>query len=105
VEDGVSTKGATGNLILHVLGTISEFERSLIIERIQAGLAAARQRGRNGGRKPVMGPEEAKRARALMGRADLSANDVAAMMKVSRRSLFRHLKAARDHDELVGTRE
>jgi predicted DNA-binding protein (UPF0251 family) len=49
-----------------------------------------------------MGPEETKRARSLMARADLSADDVAAMMKVSRRNLFRHLKAARDHDELVG---
>jgi DNA invertase Pin-like site-specific DNA recombinase len=102
VEDSLSTKGATGKLVLHVLGAISEFERSLIVERTQAGLAAARNRGRIGGRKCVMGPEEAKRARALMARADLSANDVAALMKVSRRSLFRHLKAARDHDELVG---
>jgi DNA invertase Pin-like site-specific DNA recombinase len=102
VEDGLSTKGATGKLVLHVLGAIAEFERSLIIERTQAGLAAARKRGRIGGRKRVMGPEEARRARALMARADLSANDVAALMKVSRRSLFRHLKAARDHDELVG---
>jgi hypothetical protein len=48
-----------------------------------------------------MGPEDAKRARALLARADLTANDVAAMMRVSRRSLFRHLKAARDHDELI----
>jgi DNA invertase Pin-like site-specific DNA recombinase len=102
VEDGLSTKGASGKLILHVLGAIAEFERSLIIERTQAGLAAARKRGRIGGRKPVMGPEETKRARSLMARADLSADDVAAMMKISRRSLFRHLKAARDHDELVG---
>jgi hypothetical protein len=37
-----------------------------------------------------------------MARADLSANDVAAMMRLSRRSLFRHLKAARDQDELAG---
>jgi DNA invertase Pin-like site-specific DNA recombinase len=105
VEDGLSTKGATGKLVLHVLGAIGEFERSLVIERTQAGLAAARKRGRIGGRKRVMTPEETRRARALMGRADLSANDVAAMMKVSRRSLFRYLRAARDHDELVGARE
>jgi DNA invertase Pin-like site-specific DNA recombinase len=101
VEDGLSTRGATGKLVLHVLGAIAEFERSLIIERTQAGLMAARKRGRIGGRKRVMGPEDTKRARDLMARDDLSADDVAAMMRVSRRSLFRHLKAARDHDELV----
>jgi DNA invertase Pin-like site-specific DNA recombinase len=102
VEDGVSTKGATGKLILHVLGAIGEFERSLISERTQAGGSQARAewwpQGRNRTRRSETGG-------ASMGRVDLSANAVAAMMKVSRRSLFRHLKAARDHDELVGARD
>jgi AcrR family transcriptional regulator len=78
-----------------------ELPRTLSIEPMER-VCNHRKRGRIGGRKLVMGPEDTKRTRALIARADLSANDVAAMMKVSRRSLFRHLKADRDHDELVG---
>jgi DNA invertase Pin-like site-specific DNA recombinase len=57
VEDSLSTKGATGKLVLHVLGPIGEFERSLIIERTHAVLAASQARAdrwpraRNGARR------------------------------------------------------
>jgi len=45
VEDGLSTQGSTGKLVLHVLGAVAQFERDLILERTRAGLAAARKRG------------------------------------------------------------
>jgi DNA invertase Pin-like site-specific DNA recombinase len=49
VEDGLDTRGSTGKLVLHMLGTVAQFERDLIIERTRAGLAAARKRGKRSG--------------------------------------------------------
>ena len=46
VEDGLDTRGSTGELVLHMLGAVAQFERDLIIERTRAGLAAARKRGK-----------------------------------------------------------
>jgi DNA invertase Pin-like site-specific DNA recombinase len=45
-EDHLSTKGSTGKLVLHILGAIAQFERSLMLERTRAGLAAVRARGK-----------------------------------------------------------
>jgi DNA invertase Pin-like site-specific DNA recombinase len=50
--DGVSTRGATGKLVLHILGSVAQFERQLLIERTMAGLQAARAGGRTGGPRP-----------------------------------------------------
>ena len=47
-EDGLSTKGSTGKLVLNILGSIAQFERNLTLERTRAGLAAARAKGRVG---------------------------------------------------------
>ena len=67
VDDGLSTKGATGKLVLRVLGAIAEFERSLIIERTQ--LARGGSQGRIGGRKRVMGTDDAQRGSRIDGTA------------------------------------
>jgi DNA invertase Pin-like site-specific DNA recombinase len=40
VEDGLSTQGSTGKLVLHMLGAVAQFERDLILERTRAGLQA-----------------------------------------------------------------
>jgi DNA invertase Pin-like site-specific DNA recombinase len=61
-EDGLSTKGSTGKLLLHILAAISQFERSLMLERTRAGLAAARARGKVSGRPRKMIPADVKRA-------------------------------------------
>jgi DNA invertase Pin-like site-specific DNA recombinase len=53
-EDGLSTKGSTGKLVLNVLGSIAQFERNLMLERTRAGLAAAKAKGRIGGRRRKM---------------------------------------------------
>jgi hypothetical protein len=62
-EDGLSTKGSTGKLVLNMLGAIAQFERNLMLERTRAGLAVARARDRVGGRRRKMGPAEVIRGR------------------------------------------
>ncbi len=51
-QEGIDTTTPTGKRIFHVFAALAEFERDLIVERTQAGLTAARARGRTGGRPP-----------------------------------------------------
>jgi DNA invertase Pin-like site-specific DNA recombinase len=102
-EDGLSTKGTTGKLVLNILGSIAQFERNLMLERTRAGLAAAKAKGRIGGRRRKMGPAEVTRARHLLSKGELNADDVASMLKVSRRTLFREMRAARDREVISAT--
>src|SRR3954449_758307 len=62
----VDTTTATGRLVFGIFATLAEFERDLIYERTMAGLAAARARGRAGGRPRVMTKPKLKAAMALM---------------------------------------
>jgi Enterobacteriaceae phage serine recombinase len=95
VDDGLDTRGSTGKLVLHLLAAIAQFERDLILDRTRSGLAAARARGRVGGRPAKITHDKVQRARDLMSAGELNADEVAAMLKVSRRTLFRGLRAAR----------
>ena len=81
-----------------MLGAVAQFERDLIIERTKAALAMARKNGKRLG-PPAWQPGMAKR---LMAGGELTAQEVANVLKVSRRTLFSGLKAAREHDELLG---
>ena len=65
LSDPVDTTSASGRLIFHVFAALSEFERDLTRERTTAGLAAARARGRMGGRPRVMTQEKVRLARRL----------------------------------------
>jgi DNA invertase Pin-like site-specific DNA recombinase len=102
VEDGLSTEGSTGKLVLHMLGAVAQFERDLILERTRAGLAVARKNGKRLGPPVKWDPSMARRARELMDKGEMSAEEVACTFKVSRRTLFRGLKAARDLDTIAG---
>ena len=87
VEDGLSTQGSTGKLILHVLGAVAQFERDLILERTKAGLAAAKKRGKRLGPTPKWSPEMVKKARSMMTKDGLNADDAARVLGVSRRTI------------------
>lgn len=101
VEGDLNTKTSNGKLLLHILGSVAEFERDLILERTKAGLEAAKKRGKRLGPPLKWSPEMAKKARILMMKDGLNADDAAKVLGVSRRTLFRGLKAALDHDALV----
>ena len=101
VEDNLDTSGSIGRLVLHILGSVAQFERDLIIERTRAGLASAVKRGTRLGAPVIWTADMVKRARALEKTGDMTRREVAKMLGVSERTLFRGLKAARDHDEIV----
>ena len=91
LTEGMDTTTSGGKLVFSIFGALAEFERSLIRERTMAGLAAARSRGRVGGRPPVMTPEKIKVARDLYRARDLTVEEIANTIGVSRKTVYRHL--------------
>lgn len=89
----VDTTTVAGRLVFGIFATLAEFERDLIHERTMAGLAAARARGRAGGRPRVMTKQKLKAAMALMADRDNSARDVAAQLGVSLSTLYAYVDA------------
>ncbi|TWH52637.1 Site-specific recombinases, DNA invertase Pin homologs [Rhodococcus rhodochrous J38] len=79
------------SLKLTIFGALAEFERNLIRERTSAGLAAARVRGRVGGRPPKMTTKKIKQAK-LMRDNGMSQTEIAEILGVGRTTLYRHLK-------------
>lgn len=82
---------ASGDLIFHVFAALAEFERELIRERTQAGLAAARARGRAGGRKPKLDEKQVREIKALLSDPDIQVTEVARRYGVSRTTLYKHV--------------
>ena len=97
-----ATEGSPGKLVLHMLGAVAQFERDLILERTRAGLTVARKNGKRLGPPAKWDASMAPRARAMLDKGELSAEEVAGSFKISRRTLFRGLKAARDHEVIMG---
>ena len=58
LTEGMDTTKPSGELLFHVFGALAQYERALIQERVMAGLAAAKRRGRTGGRPPVIVDEK-----------------------------------------------
>ena len=97
LTESIDTTSSGGKLIFHVFGALAEFERDLIRERTQAGLQAARARGRRGGRprSPVLSdPKRLAIARALHADKSNSIADICRTLRVSRASLYRYLPSA-----------
>ena len=91
LQETIDTTTPGGRLVFHVFGSLAEFERDLVRERTMAGLAAARRRGRVGGRPTVMTDAKTKQA-ARMVKAGTPLTEVAEVLGVSRTTLYRHLK-------------
>jgi DNA invertase Pin-like site-specific DNA recombinase len=94
LSESIDTTTASGKLFFSVMGALAEFERDLIRERTNAGLAAARARGRVGGRPPVMTPEKVKVARQLYDSKEHTVEAIAKTLGVSRKTVYRHLAPA-----------
>lgn len=99
LNDPIDTTTPAGKMILHVIGALAEFELELIRLRTHAGLAAARSRGKIGGRPIKMANDKVATARRLMADPEITANDVARGLGVSRSTLYRHLSKGREGTE------
>ena len=91
INERIETTSAAGKLIFHVFAALAEFERNLIRERTRAGLAAARARGRKGGRKPALEDAQVREIKALLKDPQIQVSTVAKRYGVSRTTLYRYV--------------
>lgn len=92
VTEAIDTTTAGGKLVFHIFAALSEFERSLIQERTKAGLAAARARGRKGGRPRKLDTAQIRKAKAMLQDPTISKTEVAKHFNVTRATLNKALK-------------
>ncbi|TIP69854.1 MAG: recombinase family protein [Mesorhizobium sp.] len=85
----INTSTANGRLVFGIFAALAEFERALIIERTKAGLAAARARGRNGGRPFKMTTTKLRLAQAAMGKPETKVAELCAELDITRQTLYR----------------
>ena len=87
LTEAIDTTSTGGRLVFHIFGALAEFEHSLIRERTIAGLAAARARGRRGGRKLAMSKTDVRKAAAMLSDPAITKTEVARHFGVSRVTL------------------
>lgn len=92
ITEQIDTKNPLGRAMLHMVALLAELERGLIAERTKAGVKAARRRGVKFGRKRKLSPEQIDHARHLIGRGKKAPGEVAALLNVSRATLWRSLR-------------
>jgi DNA invertase Pin-like site-specific DNA recombinase len=95
LTENIDTTTPGGRLTFHLFAALAEFERSIIKERTMAGLAAARSRGRRGGRPPSLNAKDLAAAKALLSDPGITVEEVAKRLKVSPATLYRHLPGGR----------
>lgn len=101
LKDSIDTSTAQGRLILHIFASLAEFEKDIIRERTNAGLSAAKARGRTGGRKKGLTPDSLKKAETavMLFQQNKSANEIAAIIGVSRATVYRYLAEVVEYGE------
>lgn len=87
----IDTTTAAGKLVFGIFAALAEFERELISERTRAGLAAARARGRSGGRPYKMTPAKLRLAMAAMGKPETNVGELCEELAITRQTLYRHV--------------
>src|SRR5688572_24830015 len=92
LTENIDTTTSGGKLIFHIFGALAEFERNLIRERTQAGLTAARARGRRGGRPNALTGKKLSIVQSLYDDPTNSIVEICRTLKISRATLYRSIK-------------
>jgi len=96
LQENIDTDSASGQLIFHIFGALAQFERTLIRERTQAGLTAARARGRKGGRRKLLDVQQRAHAVELYKAHKHTAKEVCTLMGISRATLYSYIEEFSD---------
>jgi DNA invertase Pin-like site-specific DNA recombinase len=102
LQDAIDTTTAGGMLIFHVMGALAEFERALIRERTQAGLKAARARGRKGGRPSKFTREQERQIAVAMSNRSTTMREIRSLFKASDTTLRRIAAKQRESQQKEG---
>ncbi|MFL5658335.1 MAG: recombinase family protein [Ktedonobacteraceae bacterium] len=98
LQENMDTTTSGGKLIFHIFGALAEFEREIIRERTNAGLQAARARGRVGGRPRIQtkDPKKITLARKLYDDASMPVQEICEQLHISKSTLYRYVGAKTD---------
>lgn len=94
LQEKIDTSSSGGRLVFHMFAALAEFERNLIRERTQAGLTAARARGRKGGRPKVLEPAKRQLVVKLYTEKQHTIGEICRMMGISKPTLYNYLAEA-----------
>lgn len=89
LQESIDTTTSGGKLVFHVFGAIAEFERTLLVERSQAGLAAARARGRSGGRRALLTGKKLELAKQLRVDRNMPVAEACRILGCSKATFYR----------------
>jgi DNA invertase Pin-like site-specific DNA recombinase len=94
LQEHIDTTTSGGKLIFHIFGALAEFEREVIRERTNAGLQAARARGRLGGRPTLQSrdPKKVALAKTLYAGRNMPVSEICAQLQIGKSTLYRYLK-------------
>jgi DNA invertase Pin-like site-specific DNA recombinase len=92
ITENIDTTTSGGKLVFHIFGALAEFERDIIRERTQAGLTAARARGRKGGRPKALTGKKVDMAQTLYNDKSNSIDEICRTLNISRATLYRYIK-------------
>ena len=94
LQENIDTTSSGGRLVFHLFGALAEFERNLIRARTRAGMAAARARGRMGGRPKRLDPAKRALALRLHQEEKHTIKEICQMMGISKSTLYNYLATA-----------
>jgi DNA invertase Pin-like site-specific DNA recombinase len=91
LTENIDTTTSGGKFVFHIFGALAELERDIIRERTQAGLAAARSRGRSGGRPQKMTPAKLRLAQQAMRLPETNVGDLCRELGIGRQTIYRYV--------------
>jgi DNA invertase Pin-like site-specific DNA recombinase len=95
IQEKIDTTSSSGKLIFHIFGALAEFEGALIKDRTHAGLAAARERGRTGGRPKALDAKQQKLLFKLYNSKEHSISEICSILNISKPTVYNYLEAAK----------
>jgi DNA invertase Pin-like site-specific DNA recombinase len=98
LQESIDTTTSGGRLVFHIFGALAEFERNLIRERTQAGLQAARARGRKGGRPKALDTKKVALLYQLYDEKKHSIQELCDILGISKSTLYAYLDQRKEPD-------
>lgn len=99
LHESIDTSSSSGKLIFHIFGALAEFERNLIRERTQAGLQAARARGKKGGRPEALNKAKQDLLVKLYDDKQHTINEICELMGVTKPTLYKYIDSSRSRNK------
>lgn len=92
LHESIDTSTSSGKMIFHIFGALAEFERNLIRERTNAGLSAARARGRLGGRPKKSNDKKRRVIVDLYNKKEMTVKEICEMYEISKPTLYKYVR-------------